>query len=169
MWLPQAGVSGIITWSRGKHQTASIGYVVSESNILLHYQYTPHDGETKKIREHVKFDLSDQNFGGQRRWFLCPSCHSRCRILYGGLHFRCRKCQKLTYESQYEPFPVGCMNRALEARVRLGGERSMLNPYPDKPKGMHWRTYQRLLDADWRAQEHFDKILSRNYRCGNKA
>ena len=29
-------------------------------------------------------------------------------------------------------------------QMRLGGSASMADQFPDKPKGMHWRTYDRL-------------------------
>jgi hypothetical protein len=28
-------------------------------------------------------------------------------------------------------------------RMRLGGSPNMFDQFPDKPKGMHWRTYER--------------------------
>jgi hypothetical protein len=28
--------------------------------------------------------------------------------------------------------------------MRLGGGPSVLDPFPEKPRGMHWRTYDRL-------------------------
>jgi hypothetical protein len=28
--------------------------------------------------------------------------------------------------------------------MRLGGTANMLDDFPEKPKGMHWRTYERL-------------------------
>jgi hypothetical protein len=37
------------------------------------------------------------------------------------------------------PFPF-----LLGFRKRLGGGGNLLSPFPGKPKGMHWKTYQRL-------------------------
>jgi hypothetical protein len=39
-------------------------------------------------------------------------------------------------------------------RMRLGGSNDPLEPFPQKPRGMHWRTYRRLRD-----QAHADRQL----------
>jgi hypothetical protein len=38
--------------------------------------------------------------------------------------------------------------------VRLGGSANLLDPFPAKPKGMHWRTYRHLRA---RAQDKFKR------------
>jgi hypothetical protein len=50
----------------------------------------------------VRFDSTACNFGNSRLWILCPGCKRRVRILYlpsRGVHFLCRLCHDLTYES----------------------------------------------------------------------
>jgi hypothetical protein len=37
--------------------------------------------------------------------------------------------------------------------MRLGGSPGMLDEFPDKPKGMHWRTYDRLCRLYEAAEE----------------
>jgi hypothetical protein len=36
------------------------------------------------------------------------------------------------------------IDKAQKIRMRLGGSAVMSERFPDKPKGMHWRTYHRL-------------------------
>ena len=36
------------------------------------------------------------------------------------------------------------LHKAQEIREKLGGTANMMEPFPEKPKGMHWRTYERL-------------------------
>ena len=42
------------------------------------------------------------------------------------------------------------MLKAQRIRQRLGGDGSLGEPFPEKPKGMHWRTYERLRDDEER-------------------
>lgn len=90
---------------------------------------------------------------------LCPACNRRCRILYGpGSRFLCRRCGDLKYETQYEPDFARAATRALKIRERLGGRCGIDDPFPPKPKGMHWRTYQRL--------EAEEEALQRSWALG---
>jgi hypothetical protein len=74
-------------------------------------------------------------------------------ILYGGRYFRCRHCYDLVYESQRENRMTRLLSKAQKIRARLGGSASMLEPFPEKPKGMHWRTYERLRWRELEAHE----------------
>ena len=45
------------------------------------------------------------------------------------------------------------LEKAQKIRMRLGGSPNMLETFPEKPKGLHWRTYDRLRRAHDMAQE----------------
>ena len=56
----------------------------------------------------------------------------------------------MKYDTQYEPAFARAATRALKVRQRLGSSGGIDEPFPDKPKGMRWRTYERLLEEDER-------------------
>lgn len=58
--------------------------------------------------------------------------------------FYCRACHGLTYQSTRENGPERGLRRAQNIRQQLGGSADLTAPFPPKPKGMHWRTYERL-------------------------
>jgi hypothetical protein len=92
----------------------------------------------------VWLERTSCNYGGARVWFLCPGCGRRVAILYGSGPFACRHCRQLAYESQRDSGWRRSINQAREARMKLGGSASLTEPLPEKPKGMHRRTYGRL-------------------------
>jgi len=67
-------------------------------------------------------------------------------VLYGGTIFACRHCHRLAYDSQRERRDDRLTRRADRIRQRLGWEPGILNGDGGKPKGMHWRTFERLQD-----------------------
>jgi hypothetical protein len=74
--------------------------------------------------------------------------------LYGaGRLFACRHCYRLAYASQQESAHQRGLLKSQKIRTRLGGSASMLDEFPDKPKGMHWRTYDRLCGLHNAAEE----------------
>ena len=95
----------------------------------------------------VYLDWSDCHLGGRRAWFRCPACGCgrRVAVLYGGSIFACRHCHRLAYDSQRERWDDRLTRRADKIRQRLGWEPGILNGHGDKPKGMHRRTYERLV------------------------
>jgi hypothetical protein len=100
-----------------------------------------------KVEQTVSFDLTPCNYGGHRTWFLCPRCWKRVAVLYGaGKYFLCRHCYDLTYSSQQENRADRLMRKARKIRERMGGGASLIDPFPDKPKNMHWKTYWRLRE-----------------------
>jgi hypothetical protein len=65
-------------------------------------------------------------------------------ILYGGSIFACRHCYRLAYASAREDVSDRAARRADRLRARLGWEPGILNGEGEKPKGMRWRTFERL-------------------------
>ena len=145
-----------LRWSRADRETGSIRGVVEgdkrPERVVLLYRYRSGLGvEWEDVRETVSLEWTPCNFGGERPWFVCPGvvngvrCGRRAAILYGpGKYFLCRHCYDLRYESQRENKIYRAIHRAQNIRERLGGSRSMLKPFPERPKGMHYNTYIRL-------------------------
>ena len=95
----------------------------------------------------IVLDFTPCRFGGRRPWFTCPGsdCGRRAAILYFHPHgLLCRKCADLSYESQYEDGLSRQLRRANKLRRRLGGRPGWANPIPEKPRYMHWTSYDRI-------------------------
>jgi hypothetical protein len=82
-------------------------------------------------------------FGGQREWFACPACGQRAGILYEA-SFACRTCCRLNYPSTRQSTRDRAITRAVQLRRRLGGDGSLLEPFPGPVKGMKRKTWWRL-------------------------
>ncbi len=137
----------VITWSRRGEETGSIRYRIEENRMILNYRHRPHGGEWEDVEQDISFDRTQCNYGGYRTWFLCPRCWKRVALLYGaGKYFLCRHCYNLTYASQQESQPFRLMRKAQNIRERLGGSSNLSEPFPWKPKNMHWKTYDRLRE-----------------------
>ncbi len=149
----KAGHWSTVRWSRQGHETGSIRLASVPRGILLSYRQRKQGGEWQSVNEVVPLVETPTRFGGCRLWFECLNCRKRCRILYGGAYFRCRRCNGLRYDTQYEPPFARAATRALKIRNRLGGKGGIDDPFPQKPKRMRWATYERLRQEDERLQQ----------------
>jgi hypothetical protein len=154
-WL-QPGNRYSLSWNMNGEPSGNINYTAHEGYLLLDFRLREYgEEEWTPVTQTVRFDYTHVNFSGQRQWLVCPRCNRRCRILYGGGRFYCRKCYRLKYQSQAEDSAQRAITRAQATRKRLGGFECIDDPFPPKPKGMHWKTYNRLEAADEEAAQRW--------------
>jgi len=110
--------------------------------------YHRNEQARQSIPDRVRLEWTPCNYGGSRPWFLCPErgCGRRVAILYVGGTLACRRCRQLAYDSQQDSGWRRSINQARVARMKLGGSANLTEPLPERPKGMHRRTYRRYYD-----------------------
>ena len=133
-------------WTRNGSEVASIQMRTEVDRVILNYRSRSNGGEWQPMEYPVYLEWTPCHLGGRRAWFLCPArgCGRRVAILFGGSIFACRHCHKLAYACQRETADDRAMRRADTIRRRLGWGAGIANPEGGKPKGMHWRTFERL-------------------------
>ena len=156
----RAGQYILSSWTRGGKPCGDISVrTEADAVVLMFRSQCAQDNEWKSVEQRVPITWTACHLGGRRPWFVCSSnsngCGRRVALLYGaGEKFACRHCYRLAYASQQEALHHRGLGKAQKIRIRLGGSPNMLEAFPEKPKGLHWRTYDRLRRAHDLAQEH---------------
>jgi hypothetical protein len=143
-------------WYRGEQQTGSIGLYVETDSIVLDYRYRLAGGDWEPVQEEIVLDFTACHYGGRRPWFRCPRCQRRVAVLYSyGSRFQCRHCHGLPYGCQQEANLDRLRRKCWKIRDRLGASRNLFEPIYswEKPKGMHWATFERLRQEEGLANE----------------
>jgi hypothetical protein len=145
------GWAGGWHWTSDGERVASIILRAEADRLHLSYRCRFAGGEWEDVNETVRVVRNPGRFGGSRPYFLCPgvvnglACSRRVVKLYGsGRYFLCRHCYRLGHVSQSEAAWERTLRRANKIRERLGGELGISAPFPPKPKGIWWHTYERL-------------------------
>jgi len=149
VWLG-AHVSGSLVWkkTRSGEKVGEIGFeahLVDDGPqwIRLHYAVN-----SKPMDYKVNLISTRCNFGGVRWWWLCPITGRRVAKLYlppGATVFAARKAYRLPYRSQRESGIDRTHARQARLSEKLGAKYDFYEGYvPDRPKGMHKRSYLRL-------------------------
>ena len=151
------GNSRDFSWSCtcGGAPSGTITVHKEDDGVVLIYQTSSLlNNEWKAIEQRVPITWTACHLGGQRPWFICPVyrsgryCGQRVAVLYAaGQLFACRRCYDLAYASQQEKTVFRNLRKSQKIRMRLGGSPYPFDPFPEKPRGMHRRTYLRLREA----------------------
>ena len=78
--------------------------------------------------------------------------------------FACRLCCGLAYACQQDIPRDRAISRVQKLRMRLGGSANLLEPFPERPRGMHRWTYYRLLARAMAAHERLLALEIDNMR-----
>jgi hypothetical protein len=150
-------------WRQDGERVASIKVETERHRVTLKYRSRRYGGDWTDTEQRFPVVWTPCRFGGERPWFVCSVyangtyCGRRVTKLYNaGRLFACRHCSRLAYASQQESAHERGLLKAQRIRTRLGGSANMLDDFPEKPKGMHWRTYERM----WRV---YDAAKARSF------
>ncbi len=101
------------------------------------------------MREVIGCHWRKTHFGGQHLIFACSECSRSARVLYAPVahdriwYFTCRKCAGIIYQSTMGHRWDRSARRIEKLRGRLQWKAG--DTVPIKPRGMHQKTYDRLL------------------------
>lgn len=154
---------GFWGWSVNGKTRASIGYrVIPGQGVRLRYTVNQGKPGAQDLDYLVVVTFTTPGFGGRRAWWLCPNCGRRVRILYGGKVFVCRDCAGAYYATQQNDANglTVVENDLYRIRRKLGARDGAITAIPPwRPKGMHNRTYSRLVLRYRALQKERDGIL----------
>ncbi|TVQ85207.1 MAG: hypothetical protein EA357_00875 [Micavibrio sp.] len=156
-------------WSSGRwlwsdpdtgERVACVGYEADTRNradsfLRLHYTLTKQD---KKIDYKVPLVRTKANYGGERFWFLCPVKQKRVSKLYlhpGGDIFASRHAYGLSYGCQSEDEGYRLIRKKHKLASRINNGRYSYS----RPKGMHRKTYERLVEQAIKAETACDDYI----------
>lgn len=156
-------------WSMDSEKVASIQAQAEHGQVRLIYRSQSYGDEWESHDYPVQLRIQPCHYGGYREWFACPArgCGRRVAKLYGGRIFACRHCYQLAYPSQREASFQRSERQADKLRERLGWADTPDLMEGIKPKGMHWRTYTRLVDEladmEYRSNHGWAHFISKKF------
>lgn len=101
----------------------------------------------------IRLAYTTCHLGGTRVWWRCPCCGRRVAILYvRGKTIACRRCWRLRYMVESSDDNRKAFRRADKLRARLGWVPGVAHGEGARPKGMHHRTFDKLVNK-YRAAE----------------
>jgi hypothetical protein len=105
------------------------------------------------------------HLGGERPWMHCPHCQTRVAKLYAGLGgYFCRACiGNPPYASQKLSAQGRAHFQACKLRLQLDGQAQLSMPFPERPRNMHQRTYDRLKHEGMRREAGLSKRMRRRF------
>ena len=147
---------GKLTLGKSGTLFGTIGFEVAggpdAQRLVLEFPLRSESGERlDPLRQTICCYWRRAQYGGRYLMFLCSECGRSARVLYARYNslyhqiwfFRCRMCAGVTYQSTMGHRWDRSARRIEKLRLRL--QWSSNGTVPIKPRGMHERTYQRIL------------------------
>ena len=158
---------GSLSWSCGGEPTGNINNTMYENTMVLNFKWRHYDDEDwQSVEQTIWFDRTRCNYGGERKWFSCPGCDARVAILYGAdIKFYCRHCYQLPYASQGEDYLARLMWKSDKVSARLEADEYMEFDGYYKPKGMHWKTFYKLIMTENDLEDRTQNSLFARFGC----
>jgi hypothetical protein len=96
--------------------------------------------------QRVRVSWTRCHLGGRRPWMHCPYCEKRVAKLLNGLGgYYCRACiGNPLYACQAKSSHGRRHFGICKIRLQLNGHASLLEPFPERPRGMHRTRYERM-------------------------
>ncbi|MDX8381901.1 MAG: hypothetical protein R8M14_07305 [Ghiorsea sp.] len=145
-WLKE-GFTGTLTWTCSGEPSGNINFNIENGTLILSYNQRVNGGKWEAINAVIFLNETSCNYGGFRVWMVCPRCQCNCAKIYLiGQKPSCRKCNDLAYYSEAETQLDRTFRKARKVQGKLGYEGCCLDAFVSKPKGMHWKTYNRYCE-----------------------
>lgn len=135
--LTTQGVTATMRWDNG-----SSVCLEGQSDALM-IRYTTGAGERRQQHyDRIGYRWTPCHYGGSRLYLVCPHCQRSCMAVYGCAPFACRKCHDLAYPSETTSGAFRLYDTGQAIAHKMAGQFVALDePFPDRPKGMHHKTY----------------------------
>ena len=134
------------SWFRHGQLSATLHTCRRSDGLWVEWRTRQSHGKWHIFKRLLIVERTSCHLGGRRTWWLCPNCQKRVAMLYGGLELACRTCWGANYRSQRETLEDRSSRMLNKVKKRLSWPLGSLSDIGDKPKGMHWSTYMRLMD-----------------------
>lgn len=147
-----------LSWTNNVGEnTGSITIEVHDEYMILRYSTA-----SDTIKEKVTISKGPCNFGGFRRYLICPGCGKKVVTLYGGEKFRCRHCYDFCYSSQLERAAFRLSRKARKLADKVAGDDKdywrLPVRQPHKLRKKHERLrqeHERILREAWSHVAHY--------------
>lgn len=131
-------------------EVGSIGIATTADCVRLNF-----NSNGEPIHQELQTVRTPCHFGGSRPWWQCPRCRRRVGVLYlRNSSFMCRRCGRVAYASQTEDEMGRAWRKQRKAERQLGENWQ-------RPKGMHRRTFEKLINFILDCEEQRDAALVR--------
>jgi hypothetical protein len=119
----------------------------------------------RSVPQLIRVSWTRMHLGGERPWMHCPHCEKRVAKLYRGLAgYFCRACiGNPPYATQRLSAQGRAQFKACKLRLLLNGEAQLSCPFPERPRHMHRRTYDRLRREGMNLEARVSKRMRKRF------